>query len=103
MRPGFAPPQQHDRNQGTARAAFCTVLIRPSANPKRLASTNMAVAGQMMAGTTEKLMPIIAVEIHRLKCVVPSNRNVRLNSRVPKVSREKFKEQQPAAHHNRIG
>jgi hypothetical protein len=46
----------------------------------------MAVAGQMMAGTTEKLMPIIAVEIHRLKCVVPSNRNVRLNSSVPKVS-----------------
>jgi|GEM_PF-6905402 len=31
-------------------------------------------------------MPIIAVEIHGLKCVVPSNRNVGLNNRVPKVS-----------------
>ena len=38
------------------------------------------------SSTTEKLMPIIAVEIHGLKCVVPSNRNVGLNNRVPKVS-----------------
>jgi len=37
--------------------------MSPNAVPSRRGSTNMAVDGQITAGTTEKLIPMRAVEI----------------------------------------
>ena len=54
--------------------------------PSRFGSTSIAVAGQITAGTTEKLSPIIAVEIHRLQWVAPRMQKVSGISAAPSVS-----------------
>ena len=54
--------------------------------PRRRGSTISVVAGQMTAGTSEKLIPIMTVDTQRLKSVRPSTTKVSGSSSVPKVS-----------------
>ena len=61
-------------------------VMSPNAVPSRRGSTINVVAGQITAGTSEKLIPIITVETHRLRWLMPKTKKVTGSSNVPTAS-----------------
>src|SRR5437773_1330284 len=68
------------------RPTFCSRVMTPSAVPRRRGATIRVVAGQIIAGTSEKLTPISTVEAHGVRSVRLKTMKVIGSSSVPTVS-----------------